>query len=188
MKTISLSVFYFVAVIIIAHFFVPSEYIWTQNTVSELAAQGLPNQWIMQAGFIGFGLLLNLGFIQKFKTAKKIFSADIFIMLYGLAILVTGFFSTMPFIDGMSYSERESFLHSLFAQIAGVSFTIGIFYRFIIAPSAKEKAFHATFFLLVMGTSLGFGLAENGAITLGQGIIQRTMYLVSFIWLIPNQN
>lgn len=185
-KTISLSVFYFVAAIIVAHFFVPSEYIWTQNTVSELASQGLPNQWIMQAGFIGFGLLLNLGFIQKFRIAKKVFLADVLIMLYGLAILLSGFFSTKPFIAGVNYSVQESNLHSFFAQAAGIFFSLGIFCRLIIVPTPKEKRAHAIFLLLVMGTSLAFGLSENGIILLGKGVIQRVLYLVSFVWLLHN--
>lgn len=187
MKTIYFSVVYFIVIIIVAHFFVPPEYVWTQNTVSDLAAQGLPNQWIMQAGFIGFGVLLNLGFLQKSIATRKIGYPDIPVMVYGLAILVTGLFSTMPFIAGAGYSEQESNLHSLFAQIAGVFFIIGILYRLIIAPTAKERSFHTAFFLLVMGTSLAFGLSENGMITLGKGVIQRTLYLVSFVWLILSQ-
>jgi hypothetical membrane protein len=162
-------------------------YVWTQNTVSDLAAQGLPNQWIMQAGFIGFGLLLNLGFVQKIIAAHKVIYSDLPIMIYGLAVLVTGFFSTQPFIAGMDYSAQESNYHSLFAQIAGVFFIIGILYRLVIAPTPKEKWFHAIFFLLVMGTSLAFGLSENGIIPLGKGLIQKTMYLFSFIWLVLSQ-
>jgi len=187
MNTITFSIIYFVGVIILSHFFVPSEYVWTQNTVSDLAAQGLPNQWIMQAGFIGFGLLLNLGFVQKFIAARKVIYSDISIMIYGLAVLVTGFFSTKPFIAGVDFSAQESDLHSLFAQIAGVFFIVGILYRLVIAPTSNEKWLHAIFLLLVIGTSLAFGLSENGIIPLGKGLIQKTMYLVSFIWLILSQ-
>lgn len=187
MKTIYLSIGYFIAVILVAHFFAPPEYVWTQNTVSDLAAQGLPHQWIMQGGFIGFGVLLNLGFIQKFIVARKVIYADVPLMLYGLAVLVTGFFSTMPFIAGIAYSAQESGLHSLFAQLAGGFFILGILYRLVLAPTIQEKWFHAVFFILVMGTSLGFGLSENGMLALGKGIIQKTMYAVSFIWLLLSQ-
>ena len=38
-----------------------------------------------------------------------------------------------------------------------------------------------------MGTSLVFGLEENGIIHLGRGLIQRTLYLTSFIWLLVSQ-
>lgn len=183
MKLTQISIIYFVAVIFIAHFFVPSEYYWTRNTVSDLSAQGLKYQWIMQAGFIGFGLLLNVGFIQKFIAAQKVSYPDLFIMLYGFAILLSGFFSTEPFIAGVKYSAQESNLHSMFATIAGISFSIGIFYRMVIATSPAERWEHAIFFMLVIGSSLLFGLSENNILPIGKGIIQRTLYLVSFIWL-----
>ncbi len=187
MKIIPPAVIYFIVVIIIAHFFAPPEYNWMQNTVSDLAAQGLKYQWIMQAGFIGFGLLLNIGFVQKFIAAQKISYPDLLIMLYGLAILLSGFFSTEPFIKGVSYSVQQSNLHSLFAQIAGFAFTIGIFYRLVTAPTSGEKWLHAIFFLMVMGTSLLFGLSENGILPIVKGVIQRSLYLVSFIWLFLGQ-
>lgn len=91
MKMITVSVIYFIAVILLAHFFTPPEYRWTQNTISDLSAQGLKYQWIMQAGFIGFGLLLNLGFAQKFIAAQKVSYPDLLIMLYGLAIFFREF-------------------------------------------------------------------------------------------------
>lgn len=187
MKMISFSIIYFIFVIVLAHFFAPPEYKWTQNTISDLAAQGLKYQWIMQAGFIGFGLLLNLGFMQKFIAAQKISYPDLLIMLYGLAILLSGFFSTEPFINGLSYSVPESNLHSLFATVAGIAFSLGIFYRLMIAAIPGEKWLHGIFLLLVMGASLLFGLSESGTLPLAKGIVQRSLYLVSFIWLFLSQ-
>lgn len=77
MNMIPLSIVYFIAVIILADFFTPPAYHWTTNTISDLAAQGLKHQWIMQAGFIGFGVVLNDGFIQKFITAQKVSYPDL---------------------------------------------------------------------------------------------------------------
>ncbi len=173
--------------ILIAHFYIPPEYNWTQNTVSDLSAQGLKYQWIMQAGFIGFGLLLNLGFIQKFIAAQKVSYPDLFIMVYGLAILLSGFFSTAPFIKGVSYSLQESNLHSLFATAAGISFSVGILYRLVMAPTPGEKWLHFIFLIAVMGISFLFGLSENGVLPVAKGIVQRSLYLVSFIWLFLSQ-
>lgn len=184
MKLIFFSVFYFVAIIIIAHFFAPPEYHWSQHTISDLAAQGLQYQWIMQAGFIGFGLLLNIGFITKFIAAKKIFYPDLLIMLYGLAVLLSGFFSAAPFLDGVAYSVQEDKLHSIFSQAAGVFFSIGILAYLLLASTPQEKRIHALFFILVIGISMVFGLEENGVFHLGRGLIQRTLYLVSFVWLL----
>lgn len=187
MKVIIASVIYFVAVIIISHFFAPPEYKWTQNTISDLAAQGLKYQWIMQAGFIGFGVLLNLGFILKFAEAGRISYPDLLVMIYGLAILLSGFFSAAPFLEGVKYSVPASKLHSLFATVAGIAFTIGIFYRAVTAPTHAERWMHVIFFLLVSGFSALFGLCENGVIELGKGLAQRSLYMVSFLWLVLSQ-
>ena len=51
-KLVIFSVVYFVAVILLAHFFAPPAYNWAKNRVSELASQGYKYGWIMQAGFI----------------------------------------------------------------------------------------------------------------------------------------
>ena len=40
LKPFTLAVTYWIAVIIIAHLFAPPGYVWTQNTISELASQG----------------------------------------------------------------------------------------------------------------------------------------------------
>jgi hypothetical membrane protein len=184
LKFITLSVIYFAATIIVAHFFVPPEYRWTQNTISDLAAQGLKYQWIMQAGFIGFGVLLNMGIVQVFIREQKVNYPDLLIMIYGFAVLLTGFFSTAPFLKDVSYSVKESNIHSLFATLAGVAFSAGIMYRLIIAPTPGEKYLHVLFLVLVLGSSLLFGLCENGILLLGKGLVQRFLYLASFIWLL----
>jgi hypothetical membrane protein len=182
-KMVLISILSFVVMIAAAHYFAPPEYRWTQNTISELAAQGLPNQKVMQAGFIGFGVLLNLGYIQKFVAGQKVVLPDVLVMVYGLAILLSGFFSTAPFLEGVAFSLRQSQLHSFFATLAGISFSAGILYRAVTAPTPQERWFHAIFFLLVMGASLGFGLIENGVLPIGKGIVQRSLYLISFTWL-----
>lgn len=187
MKPIPFSIFYFIAVIIIAHFFVPPEYVWTQNTISELASQGLPNQWIMQIGFIGFGILFNLGFVLKFIAEKKVTYADMPLMTYGLSILVTGFYSAAPFLENVTYSLREAGIHSLFATVAGIAFTLGILWRAAVAGSTQERLVHILFLVLVTGASALFGVSESGIIPLGKGIAQRALYLVSFVWILIDQ-
>ncbi|MCA9934346.1 MAG: DUF998 domain-containing protein [Ardenticatenaceae bacterium] len=181
------SVCYFVVVIIIAHLFVPPAYSWRLNTISDLAAQGLPNQWIMQLGFIGFGVLLTAAFVGKFAAARKVFSPDLFVVLYGLAVLMSGFFSARPFLADMPYSVQEDTLHSLFAQAAGILFTLGILFHLIVAASPQEKQFHTVFLFLVVGASILFKLDETAVLHLGQGLVQRVLYLVSFMWLLVSQ-
>jgi len=186
-KIVALSIIFFVGVIILAHFFMQPGYDWTQNTVSELASQGHRYKRIMQAGFVGFGILLSSGLILKFIEAKKVNYPDILIILYGLAILITGFYCEKPLDATISYSETEAKIHSLFAFTAGISLSLGILWYLIASDSSSERIFHFAFLVLVMGFSMAFGMAENGIIGVGKGIVQRSLYLVSFIWLFFTQ-
>ncbi|MHA2066078.1 MAG: hypothetical protein ACXABY_17040, partial [Candidatus Thorarchaeota archaeon] len=56
-----ISVLYIIIIAAVAHHDTPEEYEWRSNTISDLAAQGYGRKWLMQLGFIGFGLLLGLG-------------------------------------------------------------------------------------------------------------------------------
>ena len=61
----ALAVVFIIGVIFVAQFFVPGAYDWTNNTISELASQGYSGRWIMQLGFIGFGVFLFTTVQQK---------------------------------------------------------------------------------------------------------------------------
>lgn len=182
-KILQLAVAYIIGIIIIAHFLTPPEYHWTRNTISELAAQQTPYQWVMQAGLIGFGVMLASGLAWRAFSLRKISAGDIGVFGWGVSILLAGIFSTAPYIEGVTESVRESQLHSLFATMAGISLSLGIFAHIFTAPKT-DKFSHLIFFLLVIGLSGAFGLAESGYISIGEGIIQRVLWLTGFIWVI----
>ena len=181
MTLIPFSIFYFTAVIIIAHFFAPPGYIWTQHTISELASQGHAHKWIMQLGFIGFGLLLSGGLAWKSHSMGRINYPNLPILVYGLAVLVTGIFCTAPIDSSLSFSAKEAQIHSFFAMMAGFALVAGILWHMIVSPD--ERVFHLVFLVLITGISMLFGISESGTIPIGKGIIQRFLYLVSFVWL-----
>lgn len=182
LSIINIAILYVVFVILIAHFFSLAEYHWTTNTISDLAAQNYHKAWIMRAGFIGFGLLLNIGLFIKFYQTKKINYADILIMIYATSVLLSGFFSTTPFDGTQNYSITSDKLHSIFAQVAGFALSLGIFAYLIKSPS-QEKTFHLIFLILILSLSSLFGLSKNDVISLSNGIIQRVLYFVGFTWM-----
>lgn len=182
-KPISIAVAYFIAVIVLAHFFVPPLYDWTQNTVSDLASQGHTYKWIMQTGFIGFGLLLTWGVIFHFSKNRRAYFL-LFVAVYGLSILMSGIFCTAPIDPSMPYSVSESKLHSMFATIAGAAMSLGIFWQVIVSLNQRERWTRIAFFVLVIGISGLFGLAENHILALDKGIVQRCLYLAGLAWLI----
>jgi hypothetical membrane protein len=184
---IILSVVFIISAILIAQLFMPPAYHWTNNTISELASQGLPFRWIMQIGFIGFGVLLNTGLLLKSLSVRKIIYPDLLIIAYGIAVLITGFFSAEPFIPETPYSTVEANIHTTFASVAGFFLTIAIVLAIFSTSDSKEKLVHTLFCIGVIGLSAAFGFAENRRLPVGKGLVQRTLWAVSFFWLLYGQ-
>ena len=112
------SVGLFVGIIIVAHFFTTNPYDWRANTISELASQNYQYRWIMKIGFILFGGILIVGIINKLINGNGKLLIELPFLIYGLAILISGLYSTKPIVEGIEYSELESKIHSYSAQIA----------------------------------------------------------------------
>ncbi len=184
LKPFSISVAYFVAVIVIAHFFTPPGYRWTYHTISDLASQGHTYKWIMQAGLIGFGLLISLSVGMAFMRMRKVLFPLLLVAVYGISILLSGIFCAAPIDPSISYSVSDSNLHSMFATIAGVGLSLAILWQLFQSTDPKIKRNHFVFLLLVMGLSGAFGMAENGMVALDKGIVQRFLYLSGLAWLV----
>ena len=146
----------FLLAIVVAHIFSTNNYDWTKNTISDLGSQ-------LSTGILANGL--------TWRTTP--------ILIYGLCVGLTGIFCTKPFFNLDNYSATQATIHSALAQIAGVTFTLGILLQLFYSADKSEKWIHFVFFILVVGFSASFGLVKNY-----QGIAQRLLYLTSFIWLI----
>ena len=178
-----IAILYFIVVIVLAHFFVPPIYDWTQNTISDLASQGHAYKWIMQAGFIGFGSFLAASSVYYFWQDKK----RIFLWLvagYGVSILITGFFCAAAIDPSIEYSLQEAGIHSMFATVAGFCMSLGIVWQVVTSSTRRERWTRILFLVLVMGISVLFGLAENHILEIGKGIVQRALYLAGLAWLV----
>jgi hypothetical protein len=181
------AVIFLVSMILLAQVWAPPGYNWRQNTISELATQGHPHQWIMQLGFIGFGLLVNLSLLVKTWTHQQIFWPDGWLMVYGSAISLSGIFCTAPIDNTVRYDSREAGWHSKCALMAGIAFSLCIFGYLMLSPVPLTKRVHLVFLVLVMGFSAVFGAAERQSIPIGRGIVQRLLYFTSFLWLLIGQ-
>src|SRR3989304_4530369 len=173
LKPFTLAVTYWIAVIIIAHFFAPPGYVWTQNTISELASQGHRYKWIMQAGLSGFGALIILAVgLSIFKTGKVIYPL-LPVALYGFGVFLSGIYCAAPIDTSIPYSVSEAKLHSMFATLGGLMLSAAIFWHIFTPANNRERLAHSILLVAVIGLSMLFGLAENDTIKIGIGIVQR---------------
>jgi hypothetical protein len=100
-------------------------------------------------------------------------------MLYGLALLLAGIFSTEPFVEGVTFSAGEAQLHSTFATAAGVMLTLAtLLYALTDAPAGR-RIVHWIALALITLISLMFG-----AMPAIGGVLQRVLWVVGFAWLV----
>ncbi|KAA3618094.1 MAG: DUF998 domain-containing protein [Calditrichaeota bacterium] len=170
----------YLAILFIAGLIAPEYYSLIRNTVSELGAQGFPNAWLMRTGFFVLaGAVLttayNLG--KKFNLNLFRAAALLFLLLYGGAVFITGFWSDKNFF--VLDHNLESFIHSFLANIAGMFYLIAVWMN---ASSIKQKRFSiisfVVFFSYLALSYLFFEVEEF------QGLTQRGMHLISASWLI----
>ncbi|MCU0544232.1 MAG: DUF998 domain-containing protein [Oscillatoriaceae cyanobacterium Prado104] len=184
MIAVGVAVAFFIATIVLAHFLAPSDYNWKVNTVSDLGSQQYKNAWLMRTGFIGFGVLLSTTLLLSFIYVEEKNYSDILIVIYALNVLMTGVFSAAPFTHSLKFSVAEDKLHSLFAQTAGIAFSFGILWHSSVYSDPNQKTTNFVLFTLIIGFSALIGLSKKSLIKIGLGLLQRGLYLVSFIWLL----
>jgi bacteriorhodopsin len=106
------------------------------------------------------------------------------IALYAISILGSGIMSTSPFETGIAFSLQEAQFHSAFATIAGFALSFAMLASILETSQPKHKSIHLIALVLTLLLSITFGFAENGAIAVGRGVVQRGLYLVGFAWLV----
>lgn len=115
-----------IVVAVVSHLVTPSNYDWRENFINELAAQKYNYKWIMQIGLIGFGFLLGGGVLIKLLQGGAVWFIEIPILIYAISISLIGVFCTKPFFECDDYSHFENKAHSLFANLTGISFLLGV--------------------------------------------------------------
>lgn len=178
MVLVRIGIIFIIITIAIAQLLTPGEYSWKVNTISQLASQTYRFKYIMQVGFIGFGLLVSSGLIIEMVRSKTLHFVYVPIIIYALAILVTGIFCEGPFISGVTYNMTEAKIHSLFAMTAGIALSLSVLLYMITASTNGMRLTHLSYLIFITGVSILFGLNPSY-----QGLIQRILYLGSFSWL-----
>ncbi|UCE09874.1 MAG: DUF998 domain-containing protein [Candidatus Thorarchaeota archaeon] len=174
-----ISVLYFIVIAIVAHLLTPSEYDWKRNSISELGAQQYENKWVMQIGLGGFGLILTIGGIFRLLGLGPTWFVEVPVLVYAGSLILTGIFCTKPFVQSEDYSKREDKLHSVFANLTGISFSAAV----AVQSMVSEEFIGFALNILVLAATLllvfSFGRSESK-----RGIFQRVTFIVGFLWLI----
>jgi hypothetical membrane protein len=165
-----------ILVMFILSFFSVDTYSIIKNTTSHLGAQNAVNAWIMNVTFMLVGISCVL---EAWLHLRKYWFHKIILSIFGLALIFTGVFRHAPIIEGVIFNPMEDKLHSIFATIVGFSFTIYAVSSAFIEKATKHR---------VIDIIVGFIATTLSMLMLFlpdySGIWQRSMFMISFVWLI----
>ena len=174
---------FIVSVIFIAHFFGPQGYIFYLHTMSELAAQGAPNAWILTSGFI-IGGASYMGFsYYYFKTASLPTWLFLLTFANGLMTLLLGVFPTS--YDGFTdFTANETIviIHRYIAYASNFLTIASITIHAVLSKNSNLKLRHL-FFLVFAFVFSGFFILYDQDI---RGLFQRTILLTTTIWTLTS--
>jgi len=163
-------------VIFILPFFSVPGYSIIKNTTSQLGAQFAPNAWIMNVTFVSLGvssIIAGWRFLDGFMFHR------IFLLLFGISLVLTAFFNHAPLDPDIQYNLTEDGWHSYFAYSAGLSFTIfAISTGFILEDRIDRGLALGTG---IIATILSILMSEVDQLT---GIWQRLIFIICFGWMI----
>lgn len=175
---VRIAIAWLVAALVAAHLLAPESYSFVSNTLSELAAQRYEHAWVTRAGFMGFGLLLAWHHSRDLVHVQRYWVQALLLLLFGSCIVLTGVFSTAPFEGGVAFSEPESFLHSIFATMAGVCLAGAMLVAAWRAPTAADRRKHVGALGFVTVAAVLFAVLPEY-----QGVTHRALWLGGLAWL-----
>jgi hypothetical membrane protein len=167
----------FTAIILVAHVIAPAPYSWTMHSMSHLGAQGYEYAYIMRFGLISYGALVVIAAMSKVTKRFRTGWPHGFIGIYGFAILLTGFFSTAPFRQGVPFSIPEANLHSNIGSFAAIALSTAMVAFAVIARTARGRIIHLVALVLIWLMPEIFFKFSDAA-----GVFQRLLWLVMIAW------
>ncbi len=143
-----------------------------RNLISQLGAQHTQNSLIMVAGFLALGIGIVADGIRRFSAPVLPFIA------FGFFMALAGLLAHKPLSPAAAYSETAHQAHSALATLAGISITVGLLWQAVLVSTFGMRAIIITLAVLCLALPLSM-LAYPEL----QGLIQRFMYLLLFVWL-----
>lgn len=142
------------------------------NTISHLAAQGAPFAWVMDIVFICLGVLA----IYACYSTKVLYH-QIIGGIFGLSLIMTGFFPHAPLVENVPVNLLYDKLHSIFASTTGFSFTL-LALGHGIMNSGRQRVLGMIMAAIAILISLGMMIFPSF-----MGLLQRIMFISVFGWL-----
>ena len=170
---------YFAAILLVAQHLAPREYSPRRHTISQLASQGYERKRLMQAGFFVYGVMISVALVGIMEQSAGPLYRDIPHLIYGVALVPTGIYCSLPFARGLRFSRREARLHAAWAKVSAGAFGLGIAVHAVVCDGVEGRVFHLVSLAIYVAGALWFGRTRTR-----MGAAQRLMYAYGSVWLV----
>lgn len=169
-----------ILIIFVAHFFAPLDYRWTMHTMSELAAQGVPNAWLLTSGFMLGGLSYVWFGLRYLKQSNPLPWLLPLTILNGVLTFLLGVFPT-SYDELLTFNPNELIV-VIHRYIAYASNLVTLLTIILHATASKDKTLKMQhlFFLVFAFIFSGFFILYQQEI---RGIFQRLILLTTSVWM-----
>jgi hypothetical membrane protein len=163
---------FFLVVQIIAVIYAPDRYNVIRDQISWLGEEGLTYSWMMNVGWIGFGVLVLL-VVGWFKQKEEILSSLLLpMMVLGIALILMGLWN----VDS---ADMITMFHFYALFIAQGSVVLAALLHVFLVKVEKLRLFNLCFAIAMLIPALFSLLIPSIA-----GFTERLFWLVLAIWLI----
>lgn len=178
-KAFLIPVVFFIVLSVIASMNAPDSFSWSQNSLSTLGAQAFDAAWMMNAAWIGFGVLIVLiaaGYHQKEDLPQALTFP---IIVFGIAVILLGIWRYDNIFETVDVDVDEVEDHVIFYGVALISLTLSITLHGLLSTHKIIKRIHlmCALLLLMMMIILEFTTTYNG-------LFERVIWFIILVWLI----
>lgn len=169
---------FFLIVVFIALFQKNNTFNLMSDSFSMLGGQDFDDKWIMNTGWMGFGILLII--IVSFYHQKD--SLPIYLsypmLSFGFSVFFLGIFSGNSGLANDSINLEEVSDHFIFYGIALGSLALSIVFHILVTKNTKTKMAHLIYFAIFILSILLYLLIPDL-----KGLIEKLGWLVMMAWL-----
>lgn len=178
-KAFLIPVVFFIVLSVIASMNAPDSFSWSQNSLSTLGAQAFDAAWMMNAAWIGFGVLIILiaaGYHQKEDLPQALTFP---IIVFGIAVILLGIWRYNNIFETVDVDVDEVEDHVIFYGVALISLTLSVTLHALLSTHKIIKRIHlmCALLLLMMMIILEFTTTYNG-------LFERVIWFIILVWLI----
>lgn len=164
-----------IVMFVLPYFSLPG-YSIISHTTSHLGAQSTPNAWVMNITFI---LLGTSSIIAGWKPLHSYFLVKVFLIAFGMSLVGSAVFHHTPIDENLPADLFHDKIHSVFATITGIAFTLLAVGGSFIVDAKLER--YISLFMGIGATLLSFAMFQYPDYA---GVLQRFMLTLSFVWMI----